>query len=113
MFQELDPVTPVTIGSTFSENMIAMGEAVDVLSFHNYLPTRAAIRADIAKAKTYAAKVNKPLLNTEIGRIALANPYDVTLEEHMKANVGWYIAEGGCFVFGAEENPPIQANVSM
>jgi hypothetical protein len=93
MFHELDPVTPVTIGAAFSDNMIEMGEAQDVLSFHNYLPSRAAIRADIAKAKAYAVKVNKPLINTEIGCIARANPYDVTLEEHMKANVGWYIWE--------------------
>jgi hypothetical protein len=32
-------------------------------------------------------------MNTEIGCIARANPYDVTLEEHMKARVGWYIWE--------------------
>jgi len=93
MFRELDPVTPVTIGAAYSDNMIEMGEAQDVLSFHNYLPTRGAIRADIAKAKAYAAKVGKPLIDTEIGCIARANPYDVTLEEHMKANVGWYIWE--------------------
>jgi hypothetical protein len=93
MFHELDQVTPVTIGAAFSDNMIEMGEAQDVLSFHNYLPTRAAIRADIAKAKAYAAKVNKPLIDTEIGCIARANPYDVALEEHMKANAGWYIWE--------------------
>ena len=93
MFHELDPVTPVTIGAAFSDNMIEMGAAQDVLSFHNYLPTRAAIRADIAKSKEYAAKVKKPLINTEIGCIARANPYDVTLEEHMKAGVGWYIWE--------------------
>ncbi len=93
VFHELDPVTPVTIGAAFSDNMIEMGEAQDVLSFHNYLPTRAAIRADIAKAKAYAAQVHKPLINTEIGCIARANPYDVTLEEHMKAHVGWYIWE--------------------
>jgi hypothetical protein len=66
-------------------------QAQDVLSFHNYLPTRAAIRADIAKAKAYAAKTGKALINTEIGCFARANPYDVALEEHMKANVGWYI----------------------
>ncbi len=93
MFHELDPVTPVTIGAAFSDNMIEMGEAQDVLSFHNYLTTRGAIRADIAKAKAYAAKVNKPLINTEIGCIARANPYDVTLEEHMNAHVGWCIWE--------------------
>lgn len=93
LFQELDPVTPVTIGATFAQGMIDMGEAMDVLSFHNYYGTRAAIAAEIAKAKEYAAKVGKPLINTEIGCVARANPYDVTLEEHMKAGVGWYIWE--------------------
>ncbi len=93
MFHELDPVTPVTIGSTFSANMIEMGDAVDVLTFHNYLPTRAAIRADIANAKAYAAKVGKPVMDTEMGCIGRANPYDLALEEHMKANMGWYIWE--------------------
>ncbi len=93
VFHELDPVTPVTIGATFAENMIAMADAVDVLSFHNYSPTRAQIRASIAEAKQYAEKTGKPLINSEIGCIARANPYDVTLQEHMQAHVGWYIWE--------------------
>lgn len=93
MFHELDPVTPVTIGATFADNMIEMGDAVDVLSFHDYSPTRARIRANIARAKAYAAKVGKPLFNSEIGCVARANPYDVTLHEHMQAHVGWYIWE--------------------
>ena len=93
VFRELDPVTPVTIGATLAENMIEMGDAVDVLSFHDYSPTRAQIRANIAKAKQYAAKVGKPLVNSEIGCIARANPYDVALQEHMQAHVGWYIWE--------------------
>jgi hypothetical protein len=93
VFHELDPVTPVTIGATFAENMIAMGDVVDVLSFHNYSPTRAEVRASIAKAKQYAEKTGKPLISTEIGCIARANPYDVALEEHMQAHVGWYIWE--------------------
>ncbi len=37
--------------------------------------------------------MNKPLINGEIGCIARANPYDITLQEHMDANVGWYIWE--------------------
>lgn len=93
MFHGLDPVTPVTIGATFAENMIEMGDAVDVLSFHDYSATRAKIRANIATAKAYAEKVGKPLINTEIGCIARANPYDVTLEEFQNAHVGWYIWE--------------------
>jgi hypothetical protein len=32
-------------------------------------------------------------MDTETGCIARANPYDVTLEEHSKAHVGWYIWE--------------------
>lgn len=93
VFHELDAVTPVTIGATLAENMIAMGDAVDVLSFHNYGHTRAQIRASIKTAKDYAAKVGKPLVNSEIGCVARANPYDVTLQEHMQAHVGWYIWE--------------------
>jgi len=93
LFHEIDPVTPVTIGATFAENMIEMGDSVDVLSYHDYLTTRAAIRAGIAKAKAYAAKTGKPLLQTEIGCIARANPYDVTLQEFQNAHIGWYIWE--------------------
>jgi len=93
LFRELDPVTPVTIGATFAENMIEMGDAVDVLSFHDYSATRAKIRANIETAKHYAEKTGKPLINSEIGCIARANPYDVTLQEHMEAHVGWYIWE--------------------
>jgi hypothetical protein len=93
VFHELDPVTPVTIGAALVENMIEMGDAVDVLSFHDYSPTRAQIRASIEKAKQYAAKTGKPLVDTEIGCIARANPYDIALQEHMQAHVGWYIWE--------------------
>ncbi|MCY2954435.1 MAG: hypothetical protein NTU53_21095 [Planctomycetota bacterium] len=90
---ELDKKTPVTIGMAYERNMEALTDAVDVLSFHDYLSTRAAIADDIARAKAFAAKIGKQVINTEIGCIARANPYDVTLEEHMKARVGWYIWE--------------------
>jgi hypothetical protein len=93
VFHELDPVTPVTIGATFVENMIEKGDAVDVLSYHDYSPTRAQIRASIQKAKDYAAKSGKPVIATEIGCVARANPYDIALQEHMQAHVGWYIWE--------------------
>jgi hypothetical protein len=67
-------VTPVTIGATFAENMIEMGDAVDVLSFHDYSPTRAQIQANIETAKQCGRKSGKPLINTEIGCVARANP---------------------------------------
>ncbi len=92
-FHELDPNTPVTIGMAFVDGMIEMADYVDVLQFHDYMQTREQIKNNIGRAKEFAAKVNKPLINGEIGCIARANPYDITLQEHMNAKVGWYIWE--------------------
>lgn len=90
---ELDKNTPVTIGVANERNMETLADVVDVLSFHDYLATRAAISNDIVRAKAFAARTGKQVINSEIGCIARANPYDVTLEEHMRAHVGWYIWE--------------------
>jgi hypothetical protein len=92
-FHELDPNTPVTIGFAFVPGMEELADSVDVLSFHDYMQNRATIRANIARAQAFAAKVRKPVFHTEIGCVARANPYDVTLQEHMNAGVGWYIWE--------------------
>jgi len=93
LFHKLDRVTPVTIGFTYVAGMIEAGDAVDVLSYHDYSTTRAAIRANIVKAKAYAAETRKPLINSEIACVARANPYDVALQEYDNAHVGWYIWE--------------------
>jgi TRAP transporter TAXI family solute receptor len=93
VFHELDRKTPVTIGFAFVPGMEELADAVDVLSFHDYMQNRAVIRANIARAKAFAAKAGKPVFNTEIGCVGRANPYDVTLQEHMNAGVGWYIWE--------------------
>ena len=93
VFHELDPNTPVTIGMAFVQGMIDLADYVDVLQFHDYMQTREEIRDTISRAKEFAAKVNKPLINGEMGCIARANPYDITLQEHMEAKVGWYIWE--------------------
>jgi hypothetical protein len=57
------------------------------------MQTHEQVRNNIIKAKAFAAKVKKPLINGELGCIARANPYDITLQEHMNAKVGWYIWE--------------------
>ena len=94
VFHELDRKTPVTIGFAFVPGMEEMADAVDVrTSFHDYMQNRAVIRANIARAKAFASKVGKPVFNTEIGCVGRANPYDVTLQEHGNAGVGWYIWE--------------------
>ena len=92
-FHKIDPNTPVTIGMAFVDGMIELADYVDVLQFHDYMQTREQIRNNIERAKEFSAKVNKPLINGEIGCIARANPYDITLQEHMNAKVGWYIWE--------------------
>ena len=93
VFHELDPKTPVTIGMAFVDGMIKMADYVDVLQFHDYMQTVEEIRNNIQRAKQFADSVGKPLVNGEIGCIARANPYDITLKEHMDAKVGWYIWE--------------------
>jgi hypothetical protein len=92
-FHKLDPNTPVTIGMAFVDGMIRLADYVDLLQFHDYMQTTGEIRDTIKRAKEFAAKVKKPLVNGELGCIARANPYDITLKEHMDAKVGWYIWE--------------------
>jgi hypothetical protein len=94
VFRNLDKKTPITIGSTTEPEMEATGsELVDVLCFHDYSSTRHQIGTNIERAKAYAAKAGKPVMNTEMGCVARSNPYDVTLEEYMKGGMGWYIWE--------------------
>ena len=47
VFRKLDGQTPITIGFAFESTMEKYVDDVDVLVFHDYLPTRAAVRADI------------------------------------------------------------------
>lgn len=51
------------------------------------------IPKDLSGATQFAAKLGNQVFNTEIGCVARANPYDVTIQEHMRAGVGWYIWE--------------------
>jgi hypothetical protein len=96
MFRELDtrrPRTPVTIGFTYEKNMEKNADVVDVLSYHDYSPTRADIRSNIVAALAYSAKSKKPVINTEIACTGRANPYDMVIQEFSNAHVGFYIWE--------------------
>ncbi|MBR5431534.1 MAG: hypothetical protein IK119_04040 [Bacteroidales bacterium] len=93
LFKEKDPATPLTIGMEKVSCMIEMADYADILQFHNYSETRDMVRDTIALAKAFAASVGKQVFNGEMGCVARANPYDVTLEEHMKADMGWTIWE--------------------
>ena len=93
LFKEMDPATPLTIGMEKVSCMIEMADYADILQFHNYSETRNEVRDTIARAQAFADKIGKKVFNGEMGCIARANPYDVTLEEHMKAGMGWCIWE--------------------
>lgn len=82
-----------TVGCTFEPCIEQLAPYTDVLSYHDYSSTAEAIRANIVKAQTFAASVHKPVINSEIGCVGRANPYDVALPEYMKAHMGFFIWE--------------------
>jgi hypothetical protein len=92
-FHEFDHHTPVTIGCLFLSCTMDTAPYVDVLSYHDYSQTRAQIVVDIKRGQAFAASVKKPLFNTEMACVGRANPYDIEIEEHDKAHMGWFIWE--------------------
>ncbi len=89
--KKLDPVNAVTVGYTFSNQLEPTSDLVDVLSFHNYTTTRSSIEDVYRTAEALSQKVGKPILNTETGCIARANPYDMVLEIAQEHKTGWYL----------------------
>ena len=93
VMKELDSAHPITVGVA---NVATLGHVethVDVLSYHDYLPTRAAIRAQIDDGLRVAEANQKPIFISELACLARANPYDVTLEICQEAGIGWYLWE--------------------
>ena len=93
VFRRLDGQTPVTIGFAYEYTMEQYADDVDVLVFHDYQQTREAVRADIEKAKLAGRQVHKQVINDEMGCVCRANPYDMTIQEHMDAHIGFYLWE--------------------
>jgi hypothetical protein len=93
LIHQIDHRTPVTIGCVRISCMKDTAGSVDVLSWHDYSGTRGEIRSAIVEAQAYGVQVHKLVFNSEIGCIARANPYDVTLEEFQHAHMGFYLWE--------------------
>ena len=89
--KKIDPVNAVTVGYAFSSEMEDSADLVDVLSFHDYTPTRASVEDAYRTAEEIAKKYGKPLLNTETACIARANPYDEVLQIAEEHKTGWYL----------------------
>jgi endo-1,4-beta-mannosidase len=89
--KQIDPVNATTAGYAFSSQIEPTADLVDVLSFHDYTPTRASVENAYSTAEAVAKKFGKPILNTETGCIARANPYDMVLEIANEHKTGWYL----------------------
>lgn len=98
IIRKLDPDGILTVGHEFISNCPTTNDLVDVISFHDYLKTRAEIEAVYIEAERQCEETGKPIINTETGCIGRSNPYDVELEICESHNVGWYlfnlVAEG-------------------
>ena len=91
LIRELDPDTPITVGHELSSHMDSTSDLVDVLSFHDYMPTRSRMEAAYQTAVQLSeAEGGKPILNTETGCIGRANPYDLELEEDIRLKGGHF-----------------------
>jgi len=89
--KQVDPVNAVTVGYNYASQLEPTADLVDVLSFHEYTRLRSTIEDAYRTAQAVSEKFDKPMLNTETGCIARANPYDVVLEISEKYNTGWYL----------------------
>ena len=91
--KKADPKNAITTGHQFAADIQMDADLVDVISFHDYLPTRKNIENSYTVAEKFARQYNKPLINSELGCIGRANSYDMALEICQKHNVGWYVFE--------------------
>jgi Cellulase (glycosyl hydrolase family 5) len=89
--KKLDPVNAITVGYRFSSQLEPTADLVDVLSFHDYTALRSTVEEAYRVAEEVSKKCGKPILNTETGCIARANPYDMVLEIAEKHKTGWYL----------------------
>lgn len=92
LIRSLDEDTPITVGHELAEQLDTTADLVDVISFHDYLPTRRQMEAAYESAhRIAAAEGGKPVLNTETGCVGRANPYENELEMCEKYHCGFFL----------------------
>jgi hypothetical protein len=89
--KKIDSVNALTVGYAFSSELEGSADLVDVLTFHDYMPTRREIEAAYKIAEDVSKKYGKPMMNSETACIARANPYDVVLQIAEEHHTGWYL----------------------
>ncbi len=93
VMKRADPQHPVTVGVARAGELNDIGADVDILSWHDYSPTRQGVFDSITQAMQIATRFRKPAFLSEVGCLARANPYDMTLEICRQMGVGYYIWE--------------------
>lgn len=91
--RQLAPENVITIGHTFIPDVKDTLDDVDVISFHDYLSTRAEIRATYEEAVRISGETGKPFINSELCCLCRANPYDLALKMCNEYKAGWYLFE--------------------
>lgn len=89
--KKYDTETPITIGHVITDYNEITADWVDVLSFHDYLPTRKEIGDAYAWAHEQSVRFGKQMIQSEAGCVCRADPYDVELEFCHRYNMGWYM----------------------
>ena len=94
VIREHDRDHSVTVGYTTAwEIEDTVCSLCDVLSFHDYSATRSRMNANFALAKEYGLRFGIPVIQTETGCLARANPYDMVLEACERYEMGWFVFE--------------------
>jgi len=94
VIRECDPEHSVTVGYTTAwEIEESVCSLCDVLSFHDYSPTRAVMNANFDLAEEWGRKCGLPVIQTETGCLARSNPYDMVLEACETRGMGWFVFE--------------------
>lgn len=94
LVKEIAPDNDITVGVTYPRFIEqASADLVDVISFHDYLETRANITESYELARSIADKYGKQMMNSEMGCIGRSNPYDLAIQIANEYNVGWYLFE--------------------
>lgn len=91
LVKQCDPAIPVTVGHTVSRTIGETAQETDVFSFHDYSPTLAQIRKNYDRAEKFGKQYGKPVLQTETGCYARANPYDLVIKECQDRKIGWIV----------------------
>lgn len=87
----LDPVNCLTVGNWLAVDIPTSADLVDVISYHDYSPTLAGVRAAAELALAEGRKWGKPVINNETCCIARANNYDSVIGVLNEYGIPWYV----------------------